>query len=215
MAALRYLGVIPARGGSKGVPRKNIRLIAGKPLVAWTIEAAKASRRLDAFVVSTEDAEIAAIARRFGAEVVDRPAHLATDEATTVSALQHVLSVRDARNIVILQPTSPVREPGLIDRCIERFEKEGCDNLGTGFACKFFEYGSYTARRQELKPFFYDDGSVYVVKSSLVREGRLHGEKVGKVETTKEQNFEIDDEFDFWLNEQILLRRSAPDAAPR
>lgn len=207
MATLRYLGVIPARGGSKGVPRKNILPLAGKPLIAWTIEAAQASKRMGSFVVSTEDAEIAEASRKWEAKVIDRPAELASDTATTVSALQHVLTQIDAENIVILQPTSPIREPGLIDKCIERFEAEGCDNLGTGFICKFFEYGSYTARRQELNGFFYDDGSVYVVKSSLVRAGRLHGEKVGKVETTKEQNFEIDDELDFFINEQILLHR--------
>lgn len=209
MAKLRYLGVIPARGGSKGIPRKNIKLIAGKPLIAWSIEAAKAAKRLDRFVVSTEDEEIAAISRRFGAEVLERPAELATDEATTISALQHLLTKIDAENIVLLQPTSPVRDEGLIDLCVERFEAGGFDNLGTGFVSHLMAYGAYTQRRQDLDGFFHDDGSVYVVKSELIRKGSMHGPKMGRVETSKEQNMEIDDEFDFWLNEQILLKRKA------
>lgn len=201
------LGVIPARGGSKGIPRKNIKIIAGKPLIAWSIEAAKKSALIDRFVVSTEDKEIAAIARKYGAEVVDRPRELATDKASTLSVLQHVLTKIKTEALVLLQPTSPIRDKGLIDTCIKRFEKTGVDNLATGFICKFMEYGSYTQRRQDLKGFFYDDGNVYVLKSSLVKNGTLFGKKVERVEISREQNVEIDDEFDFWLVEQLLLKR--------
>jgi len=207
MKRLRFLGVIPARGGSKGIPRKNIKPIAGKPLIAWSIQAAKSSRLLDDFVVSTDDARIAAIAKKYGAKVINRPRRLATDTATTVSVLQHVLSEMKADNIILLQPTSPVRDPGLIDRCIRRFKASKADNLGTGFICKFMEYGSYTKRRQELKGFFYDDGNVYVVRSNLIRRGKMHGRRVERMEISREQNFEIDDEFDFWINEQILRKR--------
>ena len=201
------LGVIPARGGSKGIPRKNIKIIAGKPLIAWSIEAAKKSALIDRFVVSTEDKEIAAIARKYGAEVVDRPRELATDKASTLSVLQHVLTKIKAEAVVLLQPTSPIRDKGLIDTCIKRFEKTRVDNLATGFICKFMEYGSYTQRRQDLKGFFYDDGNVYVLKSRLVKNGTLFGKKVERVENSREQNVEIDDEFDFWLVEQLLLKR--------
>lgn len=202
------LGVIPARGGSKGIPRKNIKMIAGKPLIVWTILAAQESKLIDRFVVSTEDPEIAAIARQYGAEVLDRPARLATDQATTLSVLQDILTKIDADNVVLLQPTSPVRSPGLIDKCIRQFKKTGVDNLGTGFICKFMAYGSYTKRRQELNGFFYDDGSVYVIKSSLIRQGKLHGKKTGQIEISREENTEIDDHFDFWLAEQVLLARN-------
>ena len=82
------LGVIPARGGSKEIPRKNVKQINGKPLIAWTIEAAKESKIIDRYVVSTEDDEIAAVSREYGAEVIERPPELATDEATTLSVLQ-------------------------------------------------------------------------------------------------------------------------------
>jgi len=207
MGNIRFLGVIPARGGSKGIPRKNIKEIAGKPLIAWTIEAAKASKKLDRFVVSTEDSEIASISKKYGAEVIDRPIELATDEATTLSVLQHVLSKIDADAVVILQPTSPVRDRGIIDKCIERFKDAKADSLATGFICKFMEYGTYTQRRQDLKGFFYDDGNIYVIKSELIKNGILVGKKAERVETTREQNIEIDDDFDFWILEKILLQR--------
>ena len=202
------LGVIPARGGSKGIPRKNIKMIAGKPLIVWTIEAAKRSKLMDRFVVSTDDPEIADIARKHGAEVIDRPSELATDEATTIAALQHVLSKIKAATVVLLQPTSPVRDDGLIDTCIKRFQETSVDNLATGFICKFMEYGSYTQRRQELEGFFYDDGNVYVIKANQIKNGTLYGDKAERFEISKEQNIEIDDEFEFWMAEQVLKNKS-------
>jgi N-acylneuraminate cytidylyltransferase len=205
------LGIIPARGGSKGIPRKNIKPIAGRPLLAWTIAAARASRLLDDFFVSTEDAEIAAVARRFGAKVIDRPARLATDRATAVALQQHALSLHDAEAVVLLQPTSPVREPGLIDRCIRRFFRARADNLATGFICKFQEYGPSQPRRQELKGFFYDDGNVYVTRAGLIRRGLMFGRRVERVAISKKQNVDINDPFDFWLTEQILLRQGCAE----
>src|SRR5260370_29576016 len=109
---MTILGITPARGGSKGLPKKNIRLIAGKPLLAWSIEAARDSKLLDRYVVSTESAEIANVAREHGAEVVDRPAELATDEASTMSVLQHALTQVPADVVVVLQATCPIRRPG-------------------------------------------------------------------------------------------------------
>jgi len=201
------LGVIPARGGSKGIPRKNIRMIAGKPLIAWTIEAARGSKLIDRFVVSTEDEEIARVAKRCQAEVVKRPDMLAIDEASIESVLQHVLTLIEADTVVLLQPTSPIRDQGLIDKCIIRFQETNADNLATGFICKFMEYGTYTERRQDLRGFFYDDGNVYIIKPELIRQGKRCGGKTEKVITTREQNIEIDDEFDFWVAEQVLLKQ--------
>jgi N-acylneuraminate cytidylyltransferase len=201
------LGITPARGGSKSIPKKNIKEICGKPLIAWTIEAAKQSKLLDRYVVSTEDEEIAEIARRDGAEVLPRPPELATDEATTLSVLQDVLKKKDADVVVLLQCTSPVRDDSLIDFCIKRFLETNADSLATGFICKLYEWGTYSARRQDLNGFFHDDGNVYVVKAELIKKGTLWGKKMEKVLIDKDQNFEIDDEFDFWLNEQILRKR--------
>jgi N-acylneuraminate cytidylyltransferase len=201
------LGVIPARGGSKEIPRKNIKDIAGRPLFAWTIEAAKRSKLLDRFIVSTEDKEIAGVAKRYGAEVLERPPEFAGDEVTGLELLQHVISLIDADTIVLLQPTSPIRDNGLIDRCIAKFKETGADNLATGFICKFTEYGTNTKRRQDIKGFFYDDGSVYVIKAGLIKKGKLFGRKMVKVQTSREENIDVDDEFDFWVAEQVLLKR--------
>ena len=201
------LGITPARGGSKGIPKKNIKEICGKPLLAWTIEAAKKSRLLDTYVVSTEDKEIAEIARRYGAEVVPRPPELSTDEATTLSVMQDVLGKIDADVVVLLPCTSPVRDDGLIDYCIKRFLETKADSLATGFICKLYEWGTYSARRQDLKGFFHDDGNVSVTKGELIKRGTLWGKKMERVLIDKDQTFEIDDEFDFWLNEQIIKKR--------
>lgn len=201
------LGVTPARGGSKGIPRKNIKVLNGKPLIAWTIEAALASRSLDRYVVSTEDPEIAAVARQYGAEVLDRPAELATDEAMTLDVLQHVVTEIPAETVVLLQATSPIREPGLIDRCLAQFHANKPDSLATGFVCRYVEYGKGHLRRQEIPGFFYDDGNVYVIRGDLLRKGDRYGNRIDRVLLDREQSIDVDDMFDFWLAEKVLMRR--------
>ena len=201
------LGVIPARGGSKGIPRKNVKQINGKPLIVWTIEAAKESKMLDSYVVSTEDEEIAATSREYGVDVIERPPELATDEATTLSVLQHAVEKIPCDSIVLLQATSPIRRGGLIDECIREFLDNEYDSLATGFTCKCVEYGKNNLRRQDVQGFFYDDGNVYVIKADLVRSGERYGNKIGKKIISRWENIEIDDEFDFWLVERILEKR--------
>ena len=208
------LGLIPARGGSKGVPRKNIRECGGKPLIAWTIEAAQKSKELDAFIVSTEDDEIAQVSVEWGAAVARRPQELATDEATTEDLMQHVLQDFPAAEVlVLLQPTSPIRAPDLIDRCVKQFRETEVDSLATGFICKFVEYGKPVPPRQAIPGFFYDDGSVYVIRAQFARIGDRYGKKLGRLETDREQNLEIDDEFDFWVADQVLRRRQCYNGA--
>lgn len=204
----KILGVTPARGGSKGISRKNLRMIAGKPLIAWTIETARESKRLDRYLVSTEDPEIAAVARQHGAEVLDRPKELATDQASTLEVLQHLLGQVEADIVVLLQATSPIREEGLVDRCIERFLETEADSLATGFICKIQEHGKAALQRQEVKGFFADDGNVYVIKADLLRRGDRYGKRAERLLLNREQNLDIDDEFDFWVAEQLLLKRS-------
>ena len=203
------LGITPARGGSKGLPGKNIRPVHGKPLLAWTIEAARASRLLDRYVVSTEDEHIAEVARQAGAEVIDRPPELATDEATTLSVLQHVLTQVPADVVVALQPTCPIRDPELIDRCLQQFFDRRADSLATGFICTYTEYGAspHELRRQDIKGFFYDDGNVYVIRADLVRAGDRYGRRMERMIIDREQHIDIDDAFDLWLAEQVLRRR--------
>ncbi len=205
----RLIGIIPARGGSKGIARKNVKEIAGKPLIAWTILAAQEATLLDDWFVSTEDEEIATIAKGLGAKVLERPAALATDTADMMDVLAHAVEKTGADVIVLLQPTSPVREPGLVDRCIAKYREAGADTLATGYMSDCFEYGTYSDNRQALVPFFHDDGNVYIFSAGTVRQKRRMGDRPVKVELSREQNFEIDEEFDFWLNEQVLLKREA------
>lgn len=206
------LGLIPARGGSKGIPRKNIKPIAGKPLLAWTIEAARASALLDRCVVSTEDAEIADVARQCGAEVLRRPPELATDETSTLAVMQHTIREIPCDTLVLLQATSPIRAPGLIDVCIREFTAGGYDSLATGFICTYVEYGKNELRRQEIPGFFYDDGNVYVMKAPLVAAGDRYGEKICRRIISRRENVEIDDAFDFWVADKILREGAAGEA---
>ena len=206
-AAMNILGITPARGGSKTIPRKNIDDISGKPLIAWTIEAAKESGMIDRYVVSTEDKEIAKIVREYGVEVLSRPSALATDEATTISVLQHVAEQIPCEIIVLLQATSPIRRQGLIDECIKEFISNDYDSLATGFICDYIEYGKNQLRRQDIEGFFYDDGNVYVIKADLIKNGDRYGKKIGRKIISRQGNQEIDDEFDFWIAEKILQAR--------
>jgi CMP-N-acetylneuraminic acid synthetase len=135
------LGITPARGGSKGIPRKNIKKIAGKPLIVWTIEAAKTSKLLNRYVVSTEDEEIARICKTHDVKIIKRPSELATDEASTLDVLQNVIEQIPCDIVVLLQATSPIRSKGLIDECIEEFLANDYDSLATGFMCKNVEDG--------------------------------------------------------------------------
>ena len=202
------LGVTPARGGSKGVPRKNIRPLCGRPLIAWTIEAAQRSTLIDRYVVSTEDAEIAAVARAEGAEVLERPAELAGDDVATVEVLRQVVTEIPAATVVLLQATSPIRDAALIDRCVRRYHDSGADSLATGLICTWKAYGTALKPRQQLDGFFYDDGNVYVIGADGIRQrSDRFGARREQLVLDREQNVEIDDEFDFWLAEQVLARR--------
>lgn len=201
------LGIIPARGGSRGLPGKNTRIICGKPLISWTLDSAKKSGLIDRLVVSTDDKKVAEIAADHGVEVLKRPKRLATSTATTLSAIQHVLTKEEADTVVLLQPTSPIRSRGLIDKCVRRFKRSKADSLATGFICKYTEYGKNHKRRQDINGFFYDDGNVYVMKADMIKKGDRHGKKIERYLTTRDENIEIDDEFDFFLAEEILKRR--------
>ncbi len=201
------IGLIPARGGSKGVPNKNIKTICGKPLIVWTIESAKNSRLLDKVIVSTESEAIAEIARTAGAQILKRPDYLATDTASTQDVMVHALQNFPADTLVLLQPTSPCRSEGLIDECILEFQEQKCDSLATGWICDYKEYGKNTLPRQQIQGFFYDDGNVYVIKAENILKGDRYGKKIRRKIISRYENAEIDDEYDFWLLEQILKKQ--------
>ena len=200
------LAVIPARGGSKGLPGKNIKSLLGKPLLAWSIESALSSSLIDRVMVSTDSEEIADVASDFGAEVLMRPKELASDTATTISVLTHIAAeVPEADTFILLQPTSPLREDGLIDSCIEVYEKGGYSNLATGYWCKAQEFGSHNnMRRQDYKGFFYDDGNVYILSKDIVMKGQWYGNNICKHVIKSHQNYEIDTETDFIVLEALM-----------
>ena len=204
------LAIIPARGGSKGLPRKNVRILHGKPLIAWSIVAAQEAEVVDQVLVSTDSDEIADVARQFGADVLRRPAELATDQATTISVLTHVaIKKPDAEAFIVLQPTSPLRDRELIDKCFKEYERGGYTNLASGFWCKAQEFGSHNnMRRQDYKGFFYDDGNVYILNRALVERGQWFGENICRFVIDRHQNFEIDDDVDFVILEALLKRFS-------
>ena len=216
------LAVIPARGGSKGLSGKNVRPLLGIPLIAWSIRSALDAPAVDRVVVSTDSEEIARVAQRYGAEVLERPAALATDEARTIAVLAHVATqVPAAETFVLLQPTSPVRDDGLIGECVALFEARRATNLATGFWCKYREFGTHAnARRQDAVGFFYDDGNVYVLQRPLVEQGLWFGDRTCRHVIARHQSFEIDDEVDFVVCEALLERfgrqqRPVPVSADR
>ncbi len=202
----KVLALIPARGGSKGVPRKNIKPICGKPLINWSIEAAKGCKYIDSVVVSTEDKEIAKIAQNAGAEILWRPENLAADMVPMAPVLQHAAEHIPADIVVLLQPTSPIRTNNLIDRAIERFIESGADTLATGFISHEYEWPSANSYmpRQGLAGWFYDDGNVYVHKADYLKKGKSFGQKTEKMIIDKVYNFEIDDEIDFFTIESLM-----------
>lgn len=201
----KIIAIIPARGGSKGLPRKNIKIINGKPLIYWSIKAAQESEYIDEVIVSTEDKEIGQVAKKFGATVLWRPKKLATDNATTLALLQYLTNELSTDVVVLLQPTSPIRVENLIDRAIKRFFVSRADSLATGYICRDYEWGTVeNIPRQKLKGWFYDDGNVYVHKVEHLRQGKWCGTKKEKMIVDKYYNIEIDDQIDFLIVETLM-----------
>ncbi|MDF1522505.1 MAG: acylneuraminate cytidylyltransferase family protein [Trueperaceae bacterium] len=222
---LRVLAVIPARGGSKGIPRKNLADLAGRPLIAWTIAAALASRYLDRVIVSTDDREIAEASVEHGAEVPFlRPASLATDSSPTVDVLLHAIRSLDSTFdiVVTLQPTSPLRTTGLIDSAIERLVASGATSCvsvkrlkadaswmytldGDGAYVPLLPSAREVARRQDARPVYVLDGSVYATQRSALELTRsVRPEPCVLVENT-EASIDIDESVDLRVAHALLL----------
>ncbi len=224
--------IIPARGRSKGIPRKNIMPICGKPLLAWTIEQSLQAQRVGGTYVSTDDPEIAAVATSFGAEVILRPAELATDSASTESAVEHALSIIAGEHsiasdiVVLLQPTSPLRKPEDIDRAVDQFVREKADSLFSAARVDDFllwEQGEKDwrslnydylnrGRRQDRAPQFVENGSIYIFRPEILRreKNRLGG-RISVYEMAFWQTWEIDSPDDVELVEYYLTAKIKRD----
>ncbi|NOT47999.1 MAG: acylneuraminate cytidylyltransferase family protein [Acidobacteria bacterium] len=231
---MKVLGIIPARGGSKGVPRKNIRLLCEKPLIAYTIESALNASRLTRTILSTEDEEIAEVGMSCGVDVPFlRPKELAEDFSPTLpvvlqalETLEHAGEQYDA--VCLLQPTNPLRRSSDIDSCIELLERTGADSVisilpvPAEYNPKWVYWKSEdgtlglatgdnepTSRRQDLPPAFHREGSVYVTRTEVVRDQQsLYGKNILGYEISPEFSSNIDTLNDWQEVEARISRKN-------
>jgi N-acylneuraminate cytidylyltransferase len=223
---LKVLAFIPARGGSKGLPGKNIKNLAGKPLIAWSIEQAKASNIIDRVIVSTDCSKIAEVATQYGAEVpFYRPDNIAGDNATTESAMLHCCEYLRDRDelpdyIVLIQATSPVRSAGQFDEALAYIVNNKFDSLLSVSKSHRFTWKNHAnkpvasydfmnrPRRQDIsdaEQVFLETGSFYITRINQFMEtkNRLCG-TIGLFETPEDESYEIDTMVDFTICEEIL-----------
>jgi len=228
----KILGLIPARGGSKQLPRKNLKPLLDKPLIAWTIEEAKKSKYLDRTIISTEDREIAEIAKHFLADVpFSRPKELAGDAVVTIDVALHAiewLKVNDSVYdiFVLLQPTSPLRTHEDIDNAVELLFKKKADailsvcetdypptwmsTLPDDYSMNdFYKKDHKEKRRQDIPTYYRTNGAVYVVKTETLLEKKTFALKDNTFAYVMppEQSVDIDKEIDFLLAEVLLKQR--------
>ena len=219
---------IPARGGSKGIPGKNIKGFAGKPLVVHSIEYALNCDQIDEVVVSTDDEKIARIAQKAGAKIVKRPSELATDTATTESAIHHYLNKFSKKPdiVVLIQATSPLRPKGSLDKALTHFTKGGYDSLlSISPTHRFFwrvknddtAYAEYDylnrPLRQDMKledMRYLENGSLYIFsRKHFEKMGNRLGGKIGYVAWPEEYSIEIDTPLDFECVEKIYKSQNS------
>jgi N-acylneuraminate cytidylyltransferase len=224
----RVIAVIPARGGSKSVPKKNIKLLAGKPLIAWSIETARGTAEIDRVIVSTDDEKIGSAAKEYSAEVYKRPAHLATDDALVIDALrdliQRLRKEGEALEIlVLLEPTCPLRSGGDIRNCLKVLVS-GYDSVATFEEASLNPHRAWKINdgrpevfipgtdpwlpRQRLPKAYRLNGAVYAfVVNGLGQDSRsiLFGNS-GAVIMPKERSVDIDSEIDFLVAESLIGR---------
>lgn len=220
----KILAIITARGGSKGVPRKNIRDLCGKPLLAYSIEHCKASKYIDLCVTSSQDEEILTVAKKFGSNVVIRPTELAEDTTPTPPVLIHAMDeVLKTQNfipdfVVTVQPTSPLRHADTFDRLISHAIDGGFDSamtvhedrhpFGTLDENGKFVFLDPARRRQDRKPLFRENGAAYVTDAKLLREKCVVlGENIGILTSDDAESLDIDTLQDFMLAEWLMRAR--------
>jgi len=228
----KVLAIVPARGGSKGLPGKNIKSLCGKPLIAWSIEQGLNSKYIDKLIVSTDDKEIASISKKYGAEVpFMRPDYLASDTATSMDVFFHAIEYFENNNeifdlIVALEPTSPLRDAQDIDNSLEillnkddaesivgisKVESAHPDFLVSLDNNKFivpYKNEIVIKRRQDIANLYFFEGSLYIsyIKSLKNRKAFYHDKCFGYV-VPKWKSFEIDDIYDFYIIEALMQKK--------
>jgi len=227
---MKILAIIPARGGSKGVPGKNTKLLNGKPLIAYTSEIALQSKHLKEIIVSTEDAQIMEVAQNLGLQVpFIRPKALAQDNTPTIDVIIHALQWYEKQNIFfdavcLLQVTSPFRTVAFVDEAIEKFIASSCDSLVSVQKVPQ-EYNPHWTfevnakgnlkiatgeaeiipRRQELPMSYHRDGSIYITKTGvLLQQHSLYGKSTAFIESPTESYVNIDTMEDWKKAEQMI-----------
>jgi CMP-N-acetylneuraminic acid synthetase len=211
---MKTIAIIPARGGSKRLPNKNILFLGGIPLLAHSIlYAQKNSAIIDEIYVSTDDETIKKIALEYGAQVIDRPENLSGDFEPTVTALKHVLeSINfEVENVILLQPTNPLREENLLRDAFRTYQKQNCESLFTvsrndqklgkiannTFVPFNYEIGQ---RSQDLEPLYFENGLLYISKAKLILENIIISESAFPYKVDSifgKLDIDLQDDFDY------------------
>lgn len=236
----KILAIIPARGGSKGLPKKNIKPLLGKPLIGWTIEQAKSCKYIDEIFVSTDCPEIAEVAEHFGVKVPNlRPEELANDSSSSMSVLLYTIELLEKQGktfdyVIMLEPTSPLRESKDLELAVEKlFSVEEAESIVgvckveavhpaflVGLKGEFIEPYANKAykviRRQELDELYFFEGSLYISKTeSLKKRENFYHEKCLPYVVPKWKSFEVDDEVDFCIIEALMKLKHSDEGKLR
>jgi CMP-N-acetylneuraminic acid synthetase len=220
-SSLKILAVVPARGGSKGVPRKNIRLLGEEPLIGYTLKTAMSVGMIDDLIVSTDNNDISIVADRYGVEVLHRPSELATDNSSTESVIIHVLDKmsKDGRNydiVLVLEPTSPFRSIETIVKTIKLFAskdiesvlavRETRENIGDIIDNIFVPIDPKAPRRRQLrKPMYIESSTIYAVRTNyLLKYKTLVSDRWTPILVTKDESIDINTEHDFRIAESYI-----------
>lgn len=221
---MRFLVVIPARGGSKGIPRKNVRLMCGKPLISYSISAALASKYDLDVVVSTDDEEIERIALMYGADVIKRPPELSADHVTLDPVVYHAVTEAVQKNkrnydaIITMQPTSPLLKPKTLDSAIEYFLENGFDTIISGInrphlswtqiEDKYVPLYKERLNRQYLPKHLLETGAFVISRIDFIKENGRFGPNVSIFEVPENESIDIDSPQDWWIAEKELSKKS-------
>jgi len=228
-----FLAIIPARGGSKRLPKKNSLLLNNKPLVAYSIEAGLKSAYIDKVVVSSDDKVILEVSQSFGSEIIKRPSHLATDTSSTYSAIEHVVENLDHFDyIVLLQPTSPLRNEEDIDKAIRLLDEKQADavvsvcevehsplwanTLDDSLSMVGFIKDAGLKRSQDLETHYRLNGAIYIINTTKLLENKriILKENIFAFKMEREKSIDIDGYIDFNIAEMFLKMKRKTNAKP-